>query len=95
MNCSNALLSNALLYNLDSIKNGICDWIVSPFNYRSKSPIEPQYAEDGKTLIEGAGVGRQITLNEPLSIQTVVDICKQHFNLPHLRLGLATSHRNG
>jgi len=78
--------------SLDSIDGGICDWIVSPFEFSSKSPIERQYSEDGKILLEHVGIGREIVLREPQSIQSIIDKCKKHFNLKHLRLALATGH---
>lgn len=80
---------------LDRMETGVHDWIVSQFDYASKSPIEPALSEDGKSVLENAGAGRRVELVAPRSIQSIVESCKAHFRLPHLRLALATGHTQG
>ena len=79
---------------LDSMQNGVNDWIVSQFDYTTKTPIESARSEDGNSL-EGVGLGRRIELTRPCSISRIVESCKAHFGLPHLRLALATDHTQG
>jgi putative NIF3 family GTP cyclohydrolase 1 type 2 len=44
-------------------------------------PLEP-------TPVEGFGVGRLITLTEPVKLTVLVPIIKKHLNLPHVRVAL-------
>lgn len=81
--------------SLDKINNGINDWILNPFNSKSKSPIKCSTSEDGKTILDNVGDGRQILLNEPLKIAKVIEMSKKHFNLSHVRLALGVNHAQG
>lgn len=81
--------------SLDAMENGMSDWMVSPFKYTSKVPIETALAENGLSRLENAGSGRRIELVRPCSIAEIIETCKAHFRLPFLRLALATSHTKG
>lgn len=78
--------------SLDKIDNGINDWILSPFDIKTKSPIKCSTSEDGKTVLDKVGDGRMIELNAALEIAQVIEISKKHFNLSHLRLALGVNH---
>lgn len=79
---------------LDSMANGVNDWIVSQFDCATKTPIEPASSEDGAVL-ENAGIGRRVELVVPRSIRSIVESSKAHFRVPHLRLALAPGHTQG
>ncbi|XP_050304649.1 NIF3-like protein 1 [Anthonomus grandis grandis] len=67
----------------DAMQNGVNDWLGSAFSVSSSKPIIP----NGE--IESIGMGRFLTLEQPLPLKEVIDKIKKHIGIPHIRLGLA------
>ena len=67
---------------LDSVKNGINDWLASGIHDPVDGEMKVAYIQD-KGDLEG-GMGRLLTLPEPgLTLQSLVQRVKQHLNIRH------------
>ncbi|KAI9593369.1 GTP cyclohydrolase 1 type 2/Nif3 [Syncephalis fuscata] len=75
---------------LDSCVNGVNDWLASGLGDGTVSVIKPR--DDIIEGQEGAGLGRVMTLNEPVPILKLVDRVKAHLKLSHVRLAMAPQH---
>ncbi|KAI8051161.1 GTP cyclohydrolase 1 type 2/Nif3 [Syncephalis plumigaleata] len=76
---------------LDSCVNGVNDWLASGLGAGTVSAITPR-----DDIIEdqvGAGQGRILRLDTPVSLTTLVDRVKAHLKLNHLRLATAPRHK--
>lgn len=67
---------------VDSVKNGVNDWLASAFN--NVESVETISQADGEE--EGTGIGRLVRLNKPLQLQDIYPLVKRHLNLQHLQV---------
>ncbi|RKP25839.1 GTP cyclohydrolase 1 type 2/Nif3 [Syncephalis pseudoplumigaleata] len=75
---------------LDSCMNGVNDWLASGLGTGAVSVIKPR--ADVIEGQEGAGLGRVMSLDTPVSLQTLVGRVKEHLKLEHVRLAKAPRH---
>ncbi|MGL4760272.1 MAG: Nif3-like dinuclear metal center hexameric protein [Sarcina sp.] len=65
--------------NWDSVREGINDTIVDMLGFKSEEIIDRHKADNN------AGIGRVVTLEEPLTLDEIMDICYKAFGLKGLR----------
>ncbi|WVR03948.1 YbgI/family dinuclear metal center protein [Kwoniella sp. DSM 27419] len=75
--------------SLDATPNGINTWLVKPFLPMSSSNETLTNATQVQGF-EGAGMGRIVNLSEPLQVNKVVEMVKEHLGLKYVQL--ATPH---
>lgn len=72
---------------VDSAKGGVNDFladgIVGSYSESDRDPIQKN------SNFDGCGMGRVITLTEPVSLSSLVENVKKSLNLPHIQVGLA------
>lgn len=66
----------------DAIENGVNDWLASSFNIKDSKPVIPN------SLDQNIGMGRLLSLTNPVTLKEVIESVKSHIGIPHLRLGL-------
>ena len=72
---------------LDAIKEGMCDWLASPFFSSDSTPIEPA-SDDPKV-----GAGRIITLTHPLTLHECLSRLQSILKLSYMRVASGISDR--
>lgn len=65
--------------NLDSVRDGINDTIVSMLGFTSYEIM------DKSKISDNAGIGRMVKLDTPMTLEEIIDRCKKTFNLEGLR----------
>lgn len=66
----------------DAIEGGVNDWLASFLSKKSSVPliVNPSHPN--------VGMGRLITLDNPITLRDAIEKVKSHIGLPHLRLGI-------
>lgn len=69
--------------SLDSVRDGVNDWLAESFEIESSDPIQPNQID------ATYGMGRLCTLKRRISIDEAIDLVKLRTNLTHVRLARA------
>lgn len=74
---------------LDAAPGGVNDWLADALGPGQRAPLAPS-ADDG-----AYGMGRQLTLAQPLELGALVAQVKAHLGLAHVRVAAAVAHAQG
>ncbi|XP_076253391.1 NIF3-like protein 1 isoform X2 [Rhynchophorus ferrugineus] len=66
----------------DAMENGVNDWLASSFSIKDSKPIIPN------SVNPNIGMGRLLSLTDPVTLREVIESVKSNIGIPHLRLGL-------
>jgi dinuclear metal center YbgI/SA1388 family protein len=78
---------------LDAAEGGVNDWLADALGPGERGPIVPA-AVDAE--VGGArGMGRRVTLEEPLPLGDLVGAIKAHLRLEHVRVARSAEHARG
>lgn len=87
----------------DSVRNGVNDYLANALPIKNSEPIKVMHMitvtqlnlitvfiiEQENEKIPDYGAGRYCTLEEPLTLQQIIEIIKSYTQLPNLRVALA------
>jgi dinuclear metal center YbgI/SA1388 family protein len=72
---------------LDAVPGGINDWLLEPFGPGERQFIVPSQRPD-------AGVGRTLSLQQPLPLSTLVERIREHLGIAHCRVAATLAHQD-